>query len=89
MLLAGVREPPPGGWALNPGGSAFTNRWTEPKSHSTSGGAEIEFVGDRVWTTIIIGADDAEPILGVTASNPSVSKWARARSASSVCRRCG
>lgn len=31
------------------------------------GGAEIEFMGDRVWTTVIFGADDAEPILGVTA----------------------
>jgi aspartyl protease family protein len=30
-------------------------------------GAEIEFMGDRVWTTVIFGADDAEPILGVTA----------------------
>ncbi len=31
------------------------------------GGAEIEFMGDRVWTTVVFGADDAEPILGVTA----------------------
>jgi clan AA aspartic protease len=31
------------------------------------GGAEIEFMGDRVFTTVILGADDAEPILGVTA----------------------
>jgi clan AA aspartic protease len=31
------------------------------------GGAEIEFMGDRAWTTVIFGADDAEPILGVTA----------------------
>lgn len=31
------------------------------------GGAEIEFMGDRVWPTVIFGADDAEPILGVTA----------------------
>ena len=31
------------------------------------GGAEIEFMGDRVWTTVIFGADNAEPILGVTA----------------------
>lgn len=31
------------------------------------GGAEIEFMGDRVWTTVIFGDDDAEPILGVTA----------------------
>ncbi len=31
------------------------------------GGAELEFMGDRVWTTVIFGADDAEPILGVTA----------------------
>jgi clan AA aspartic protease len=31
------------------------------------GGAEIEFMGDRVYTTVIFGADDAEPILGVTA----------------------
>lgn len=29
--------------------------------------AEIEFMGDLVGTTIIFGADDAEPILGVTA----------------------
>lgn len=31
------------------------------------GGAELEFMGDRVWVTIIFGPDDAEPILGVTA----------------------
>lgn len=31
------------------------------------GGAEIEFMGDRVFTTVVFGADDAEPILGVTA----------------------
>jgi predicted aspartyl protease len=31
------------------------------------GGTEIEFLRDRVWTTVIFGADDAEPILGVTA----------------------
>ncbi len=30
-------------------------------------GAQVEFVGDTVWTTVIFGADDAEPILGVTA----------------------
>ncbi len=29
--------------------------------------AEIEFMGDLVGSTIIFGADDAEPILGVTA----------------------
>ena len=29
--------------------------------------AEIEFMGDIVGTTVIFGADDAEPILGVTA----------------------
>ena len=29
--------------------------------------AEIEFMGEIVGTTIIFGADDAEPILGVTA----------------------
>lgn len=29
--------------------------------------AEIEFMGDRVGTTVIFGPDDAEPILGVTA----------------------
>lgn len=29
--------------------------------------AEIEFMGDLVGATIIIGPDDAEPILGVTA----------------------
>ena len=28
---------------------------------------ELEFMGDIVGSTIIIGADDAEPILGVTA----------------------
>lgn len=31
------------------------------------GGAELEFMGERVFTTVIFGADDAEPILGVTA----------------------
>lgn len=31
------------------------------------GTAEIEFMGDLVGTTVIFGADDAEPILGVTA----------------------
>jgi len=30
-------------------------------------GAEFEFMGETVWTTVIFGADDAEPILGVTA----------------------
>ena len=29
--------------------------------------AEIEFMGDLVGTTVIFSADDAEPILGVTA----------------------
>jgi clan AA aspartic protease len=29
--------------------------------------ADIEFMGDIVGSTIIFGADDAEPILGVTA----------------------
>ena len=29
--------------------------------------AEIEFTGDIVGTTVIFGADDAKPILGVTA----------------------
>lgn len=29
--------------------------------------AEVEFMGDRVGVTVIFGADDAEPILGVTA----------------------
>lgn len=29
--------------------------------------AEIEFMGDIVGTTVIFGADEAEPILGVTA----------------------
>jgi clan AA aspartic protease len=29
--------------------------------------AEIEFMGEIVGTTMIFGADDAEPILGVTA----------------------
>lgn len=31
------------------------------------GGAELDFMGDRVYTTVLFGADDAEPILGVTA----------------------
>jgi len=31
------------------------------------GVAEIEFMGDRVGATVVFGADDAEPILGVTA----------------------
>jgi clan AA aspartic protease len=31
------------------------------------GVAEIEFMGDRVGATVIFGADDAEPILGMTA----------------------
>jgi len=31
------------------------------------GGAEFEFMDDRVGATAIFGADDAEPILGVTA----------------------
>ena len=31
------------------------------------GGAAIEFMGDKVWVTVIFGPDDAEPILGVTA----------------------
>lgn len=30
-------------------------------------GAQVEFMGETVWTTVIFGADDAEPILGVTA----------------------
>ncbi len=30
-------------------------------------GAELEFMGETVWTTVIFGDDDAEPILGVTA----------------------
>jgi clan AA aspartic protease len=30
-------------------------------------GAQVEFMGDVVWTTVIFAADDAEPILGVTA----------------------
>ncbi len=30
-------------------------------------GARIEFMGELVWTTVIFGKDDAEPILGVTA----------------------
>ncbi|MHC4518055.1 MAG: clan AA aspartic protease [Planctomycetota bacterium] len=30
-------------------------------------GAQVEFMGEIVWTTVIFGADDAEPILGVTA----------------------
>jgi len=31
------------------------------------GGAKIEFMGEIVHTNVIFGADDAEPILGVTA----------------------
>ena len=38
---------------------------TEVKMDITT--ADIEFMGDIVGSTIIIGADDAEPILGVTA----------------------
>jgi clan AA aspartic protease len=29
--------------------------------------ADVEFIGDLVGATILFGADDAEPILGVTA----------------------
>jgi len=28
--------------------------------------AQLEFMGEMVWTTIIFGKDDVEPILGVT-----------------------
>jgi clan AA aspartic protease len=38
---------------------------TEAKMDITTG--EIEFMGEIVGSTIIFGADDAEPILGVTA----------------------
>ena len=38
---------------------------SEVKMDITTG--EIEFMGDLVGSTIIFGADDAEPILGVTA----------------------
>jgi clan AA aspartic protease len=31
------------------------------------GGAEVEFMGDITWATMIFGPDDAEPILGATA----------------------
>lgn len=31
------------------------------------GGAQLEFMGDTVWVTVLFGPDDAEPILGVTA----------------------
>ena len=31
------------------------------------GVAEIEFMGDTVGTTVIFGAEDVEPVLGVTA----------------------
>ena len=30
-------------------------------------GARFEFMGEFVWTTVIFGKDEAEPILGVTA----------------------
>ena len=30
-------------------------------------GAQIEFMGEMVWVTVLFGPDDAEPILGVTA----------------------
>ena len=30
-------------------------------------GAMVEFMGDVTWSTIIMGPDDAEPLLGVTA----------------------
>ena len=29
--------------------------------------AELDFMGDITWATVIFGPDDAEPILGVTA----------------------
>ena len=32
-----------------------------------AGGAEVQFMGDFTFTTVIFGPDDAEPILGVTA----------------------
>jgi clan AA aspartic protease len=35
------------------------------------GGAQIEFMGETVWVTVLFGADDAEPILGVTALSAS------------------
>ena len=38
---------------------------SEVKMKITTG--ELEFMGELVGATIIIGADDAEPILGVTA----------------------
>ncbi|MEW6619483.1 MAG: clan AA aspartic protease [bacterium] len=31
------------------------------------GGGQFEFMGEIVWTTVIFGKDDVEPILGVTA----------------------
>ena len=30
-------------------------------------GAQFEFMGETVWTTVIFGKDNTEPILGVTA----------------------
>ena len=30
-------------------------------------GAEVEFMGERVWTAVIFGKDEVEPILGVSA----------------------
>jgi clan AA aspartic protease len=30
-------------------------------------GVQVEFMGETVWTTVIFGADETEPILGVTA----------------------
>lgn len=30
-------------------------------------GVQVEFMGETVWTTVIFGGDEAEPILGVTA----------------------
>jgi len=38
---------------------------TEIRMDVTS--ADVEFMGDFVGATVIYGADDAEPILGVTA----------------------
>ena len=32
-----------------------------------AGGARVEFMGDFVFSTVIFGKDDAQPLLGVTA----------------------
>ena len=60
---------------INMGASATTDDMDDAAEHFADGsevkmdiaGAQVEFMGETVWTTVIFGADDAEPILGVTA----------------------